>query len=118
MEVSSSATVGRSIVESEFVKAEGNKMQGSAIPVSTPYVWRDSVVENPNLNKYNGIEIDSTPCNMLIDTLLEVNGIEWRSKSLALCWKCMRKEAVSFWLSCRYWQMQNAQAQISPATSP
>lgn len=38
-----SATVGRSMVETEFVIAEGNKMQGRAIPVKTPYILKESV---------------------------------------------------------------------------
>ena len=37
----SSATVGRSMEERALVTADVNKIQGSAIPVSTPYVCRD-----------------------------------------------------------------------------
>lgn len=43
----SSATVGRSMVETEFVIADGNRMQGSAIPVRTPYVLKESDKVSP-----------------------------------------------------------------------
>ena len=40
-----SVIVGSSMVDTEAVIAEGNRMQGRAIPVRTPYKLRDSFKE-------------------------------------------------------------------------
>lgn len=69
-----SVTVGRSTVETALVIAEGKSIQGSAIPVSTPYVLRDLFTENPKACNCKGMETASILCNKLRRTRLQVNG--------------------------------------------
>lgn len=68
--------VGNSIVAMEFVIADGNKMQGSAIPVKIPYVLNEVEVESPDKIKQFGMETASILCSTFNKTRLAVSGTE------------------------------------------
>ena len=55
----SSAIAGSIIDAIELVTAEGNKMQGKAIPVNTPYILSDSEVVMPYVRSCTGIDTAS-----------------------------------------------------------
>ena len=74
-DASKSAIVGSSMVETEFVIADGNRMQGNAMPVSTPYILRESEEGIPNACNLSGMEMASILCKMFNNVLLAVNGI-------------------------------------------
>jgi hypothetical protein len=77
-----SATVGRSMVEMEFVIAVGKRMQGSAIPVRTPYVDSASAFAKPYFCRKIGMEMASTLWKMLITRRFVVSGTAMCKRSL------------------------------------
>ena len=115
-----SATVGSSIVDTALVIADGNKMQGSAIPVKTPYVLSASFALIPKFSKDKGIETASILCKILRRTLLPVTGKEKMINSLLQKIK-LSDENEGRW-SLKSFPVaafkQNKQAAISPIIRP
>lgn len=77
-----SETVGRSIVDTAFVIADGNKIKGRAIPVNTPYTLNASFVFNPYRFNERGMDTASILCKILRRTRLPVTGSDKDNNSI------------------------------------
>lgn len=96
-----SATVGRSMEDTALVIAEGNRIQGSAIPVRTPYTCKDREEDIPEYWRKTGMDTASILCRMFNNTRLAVRGKaclksleRWMQKVLAESKFCTCFEAV------------------------
>ena len=69
-----SETVGSRTTARELVIADGKKIKGSAIPVSTPYVLRASALDRPNSSSLLGTKIASRLCRQPRISRLPISG--------------------------------------------
>ena len=65
---------GRSIVESEVMMQQGNRMTGMAIPVNMPYILIASLLFRPYRTRSVGIRIDSNPVSVHVRILVSARG--------------------------------------------
>ena len=59
-----------------LLMAVGNRISGRAIPVSTPYIRRESFVLMPNTRSCMGMDTASILCRILRSIRLAVNGMD------------------------------------------
>ena len=64
------------MTDTEFVRVEGNKTSGSAIPVKIPYISRESDLLKPDKRSRLGINRTSMPASTVSRTLFRVRGID------------------------------------------
>lgn len=81
LEACAALTAGIRTVPTELVMAEGKRIQGRAMPVSTPYMLSASLVLMPESLRQAGIEAASTLCSRVTAVRLAVRGMERESSS-------------------------------------
>ena len=64
------------MTDTEFVRVEGNKISGSAIPVKIPYISRESDLLKPDNRSLLGINRTSMPASTVSRTLFRVRGTD------------------------------------------
>ena len=65
------------MTDTEFVRVEGNKISGSAIPVKIPYISREPDLLNPEKRSLSGINRTSMPARTVSRTLFRVGEQIW-----------------------------------------
>src|SRR5699024_10461113 len=111
-------TAGISTVPTEFVIAEGKRMHGIAMPLSTPYVLRASLQVIQKSCTQAGIEAASTLCSRVTAARLAIRGDD-RLKSSLTVPDSEGRDGIrpkGFWAASR--RAEKRAAMNSPATIP
>ena len=64
------------MTDTEFVRVDGNKISGSAIPVKIPYISREPDLLKPDKRSLLGINRTSMPARTVSRTLFRVRGTD------------------------------------------
>ena len=111
-------TAGIRTVPTEFVMADGNRMQGRAIPVSTPYILRASELFNPYSFRQAGIEAASTLWSSVTIVRFAVSGRDRLSSPRILSAMTLRRAVCKSLPWRERVCAENMAEKNSPATIP